>query len=477
MNQFARTVLSFLLILFVPLGSPKLRAQATKEAEPRRPNFVLVFTDDQRWDALGVVQREQGERARFPWFRTPNMDRIAAEGVRFRNAFVVNSLCAPSRACILSGRYSHHNGVVNNHTPFPNESVTFASLLGAQGYKTGYIGKWHMGQQKGKRPGFDESISFIGQGKYFDCPFEINGKLTPTQGFVDDRSTDYAVEFLKKHRSEPFALIVGFKTTHGPFTPPERAAERFEGESVRPARNQDRPPPYRAQMAKAATAKKKKKAATPPTGRNLGYFRCVSSADDNLGRLMSTLDELGLTEDTVLVFASDNGYYLGEHALGDKRSAYEESLRIPLLLRYPRLVKKARTIDAMVLNIDISSTFLDLAGVSIPSAMQGRSWRPLLEGKTEGWRTAWFYEYFQERAFPGTPSIFAVRTEGAKLITYPGHPDWVEVFDLSADPDERKNLAAEPGSQALREGLEAEMERLKQEVGYRYPSNADFPEP
>jgi arylsulfatase A-like enzyme len=172
-------------------------------AQPK-PNFLFVYTDDQRWDAMGVVQREQGERARFPWFQTPNMDRLAAEGVRFRHAFVTLSLCAPSRAAFLTGRYNHLNGVIDNHTPFPVESVTHASLMREAGYRTAYIGKWHMGTQRGKRPGFDYSASFVGQGKYWDCPFEINGESKPTTGWVDDVATDYAIEFMKAHREQPF---------------------------------------------------------------------------------------------------------------------------------------------------------------------------------------------------------------------------------------------------------------------------------
>src|SRR5262245_3879887 len=173
-----------------------LLAPHAAAAEAKRPNFLFIYTDDQRYDALGVVQREQGERGRFPWVRSPNVDRLAAEGVRFRNAFVVNSLCAPSRAAFLTGRYNHLNGIANKHTPFPTDSVTYASLLRRAGYATGYVGKFHMDQQRGQRPGFDFSASFIGQGRYDDCPFEVNGQPMQTTGWVDDVSTDFAVKFL-----------------------------------------------------------------------------------------------------------------------------------------------------------------------------------------------------------------------------------------------------------------------------------------
>lgn len=451
-----------------------------------RPNFVFVYTDDQRWDALGVVQREQGDQARFPWFRTPNMDRLAAEGMRFRNAFVVNSLCSPSRACFLTGRYNHLNGIANNHSPFPADSVTHATLLRSAGYATGYVGKWHMGNQKGARPGFDYSASFLGQGRYVDCPFEINGETTPTQGWVDDRSTDFAIEFLKTHRAKPFSLVIGFKATHGPFDPPERAAERFAGETPRPPANQDAPAIYRgalaAQTKGASAATKKKGAATKKkgaarAGNGLGYFRCVSAADDNLGRLLEALDTLGLTGKTVVIFSSDNGYYLGEHGLGDKRSAYDESLRIPMLVRYPGVVAAGAVTDRMVLNIDLAPTLLDLAGVAIPAQMQGRSWRPLLEGKKTDWRSSFFYEYFQERNYPAIPTVLAVRTGSAKLIKYPGHDEWTELFDLNADPYERRNLAGDPSHKFLRAALEAEFLRQKEIEGYRVPPYADVASP
>src|SRR5688572_21136327 len=275
-----------------------------------RPNFLFIYTDDQRYDALGVVQREQGEKARFPWFETPNLDRLAAEGVRFRNAFVVNSLCAPSRSVFLTGRYSHHNGVANNHTPFPAENIplTWSALLREAGYATGYVGKFHHGQQPGKRPGFDYSASFLGQGRYFDCPFEVNGTTQQTTGWVDDISTDFAIGFLKQKREQPFALVVGYKSAHGPFDPPPRMLEKHAGKTPRPVPNLDLPPPYAGKFTagKKSAAPKKKKAKAQPNlnakpkggagGRTMlqGYLGCLSAVDENVGRILTTLDELQL---------------------------------------------------------------------------------------------------------------------------------------------------------------------------------------
>ncbi|NDB06843.1 MAG: arylsulfatase, partial [Acidimicrobiia bacterium] len=316
------------LALLLLLGLASLASAAD-----RKPNFVYVFTDDQRWDALSVVQKEQGEKGRFPWLKTPNLDRIAAEGIRFRNAFVVNSLCAPSRASLVTGQYGHVNGVTNNHTPHPEGNLSVAALLRPAGYVSGYFGKWHHGNQSGKRPGFDTSASFVGQGKYFDCPIEVDGVATPSKGFVDDVTTEYAANFIKANKDKPFLMILGFKTCHGPFTPPPRNEKDYEGALARTTPNYGLPAIY----AKAGPNGAKGKATdAKEVSTNLGMFRGINSVDDNVGKLLRLLDELKLADDTVFVFSSDNGYYLGEHNLGDKRTAYEESLRIPMLLRYPR---------------------------------------------------------------------------------------------------------------------------------------------
>jgi arylsulfatase A-like enzyme len=442
-----------------------------------RPNLLFVYTDDQRYDALSVVQQEQGARGRFPWLRTPNMDRIAAEGVRFRNAFVVNSLCAPSRAVNLTGRYSHFNGIASNFRPFPTNSVTHATLLRAAGYTTGYVGKWHMDSQR-ERPGFDFHASFIGHARYMDADFVVDGADTPSRGWIDDVSTDYAVGFIRKQKgaAKPWSLVVGFKTPHGPFEPPERAKARYEGEEARAVPNMDAPVPYMLGAKPRAAAAEAGKQTVPV---NLGYFRCLSAVDECVGRLLAALDETGFAANTVVIYTSDNGFYLGEHGLGDKRSAYDESLRVPFLVRDPSLAAATRgkVVDQMVLNIDLAQSLLDYAGVPAPDAMQGRSWRPLLDGRAEGWRKAWFYEYFAERQKNSrVPDITAVRTDDAKLIVYPGHPEWSELFDLARDPYEQKNLYADAAGAALRAALEAEHARLAKEVGYRVPDYTDRPD-
>jgi arylsulfatase A-like enzyme len=445
------------------------------EAPARKPNILFIYTDDQRYDAFSAVQREQGERGRFPWFKTPNMDRLAAEGVRFRNAFVVNSLCAPSRAVNLTGRYNHCNGIASNFRPFPTNSVTHATLLREAGYTTAYIGKWHMDSQR-ERPGFDTHASFIGHARYVDPPFIVDGKDTPTQGWIDDLSTDYAIAFMRKQKdaANPWSMAVGLKSPHGPCTPPERAKDRFAGEQARAVPNLASPAIYAGQTKKTNSAK-----TTGPVPVSLDYFRCVSAADDCLGRLLDALDELGLASNTVVIFTSDNGYYLGEHGLGDKRSAYDESLRVPFIVRYPALgaLARGRVRDEMVLNLDLAQSLLDLAGVPAPKEMQGQSWKPLLTGEPAAGRQSWFYEYFAENQKNSrVPDITAVRTADAKLSTYSGHAEWTELFDLKADPYELRNLFRDPASAALRERLVAEHAQLIQTVGYRVPEYVDRPE-
>jgi len=446
---------------------------AAAHAAERKPNFLFVYTDDQRWDAMGVVQREQGERARFPWFRSPNMDRLAAEGVRFRNAFVTCSLCSPSRAAFLTGRYNHLNGITNNHAPFPENSITHATLLRAAGYRAAYIGKWHMGNQRGQRPGFDYSASFIAHGRYQDCPVEINGVSTPTKGWVDDVSTDYAIEWMRQNRDQPFLIVVGFKSPHSPrggVNLPERLRNLYAGETSRPAPNFGVPPIFRAPDPKTGQQPQ----GLVSNAVHLDYLRHVAGADENLGRLLDALDQLDLAEDTMVVYTSDNGYYLGEHCSGDKRSLYEESLRIPMVVRYPRLFGKGRVVDEMVLNIDLAPTFLDLAGVPVPREMQGMSWKSLAAGqKLANWRQSFLAEYFYEEGV-NVPTMVGVCTVSAKFVKYPRHDEWTEAFDLAIDPYELKNLAADPAVTAkLSDELNAQVKAMK----YFEPPDVDKPPP
>ena len=438
-------------------------------AADRKPNFLFIYTDDHRWDAMGVVQREQGERARFPWFASPGMDRLAAEGVRFRNAFVTLSLCAPSRAAFLTGRYNHLNGITNNGTPFPAESVTHATLLRAAGYQTAYIGKWHMGNQRGQRPGFDYSASFVGQGTYQNCPFEINGVSTPTQGWVDDVSTDYAIDWIKRNHGSSFSMVLGFKSPHsmrGGKNLPDRLRNLYAGETSRPTPNCGVPAIFHK-----AEPNGKNATGLADNAVHLDYLRHIRGVDENIGKMLDALDEFGIAEDTVVVYASDNGFYLGEHCSGDKRSLYDESMRIPLLVRYPRLFGKGHVVDELALNIDLAPTFLDLAGVPVPQEMQGASWKELASGRKQaGWRQSFFAQYYKELG--DVPTCHAIRTTTHKLVKYPNLPGFTEVFDLTTDPYEIKNLASDT---ALTAKLDAELAQLMKTVNYTPPANANIP--
>jgi arylsulfatase A-like enzyme len=454
-----------LLAIIVFLLSLAGCTEKSNEVTEPRPNFIFLVADDQRWDAMGVVQREfqeEGKIARFPWFKTPAMDRMAEEGVRFRNAFVTHSLCSPSRAAFLTGKYNHANGIINNRTALPLNAVTHATLLREAGYRTAYFGKWHMGKQK-ERPGFDHYASFIGQGKYPDCTFMVDGVETSSTGWVDDVSTDFAIEWIKENHSSPFSVVIGFKSPHsrrGGENLPPRLRHLYEGETSRPTPNFGVPPIYR----------KPPKSGKPHPGLaandiHLDFLRHVKGVDENLGRVLDALDELGLSENTVVVYTSDNGYFLGEHCLGDKRLLYEESLRIPFLVRYPRQFPQGQIIDEMILNIDLTPTLLELAGVDCPPGIQGASWKELARGeKPTNWRTSFLAQYYKELG--DGPTCVAIRTTNAKLIRYPGHPEWTEAFDLAKDPYEIQNLANDtefvaPLSQALNSMME--------QVGYDFP--------
>ncbi len=443
--------LTWLTVLVVGFGTNACGAE-------HRPNFIFVIADDHRWDAMGVVQREQGERGRYPWFETPAMDRLAAEGVRFRNAFITHSICSPGRAGFLTGQYTHVNGVMNNSTPFPETAVTHATLLRDAGYRTAYFGKWHMGNQKGPRPGFEHSASFINQGIYQDCPFEINGVMTPTAGWVDDVTTDMALEWLHDNHSKPFSIVVGFKSPHnrrGGENLPERLRTLYDGRTTRRTPNCDIAAVYHAPLTGADKGKERGLSANAV---HLDYLRHIKGIDENVGRLLDTLDEMKLADNTVVVYTSDNGYFLGERGLGDKRALYEESLRIPFIVRYPKVFPKGSVVDAMVLNIDLAPTYLDLAGLPSHPGMQGVSWKELALGNTPSdWRKSFLAYYRKELG--DTPTCHCVRTENAKLIVYPKHPEWTEVYDLESDPYELTRLPADgPLASRLQEDL---TERMK----------------
>ena len=424
----------------------------------QQPNFIFIITDDQRWDALGCVQTEQGDKALFPWFKTPNMDRIAKEGARFRNAFVVHSLCSPSRASFLSGRPTHQHLVKHNQNPMPIDMQTWASQLSNSGYETAYFGKWHMGQQT-ERPGFEKVCSYLGQGKYNNCNFFRDGKKISSIGWVDDVTTNYAVDYLKQNHNKPFGMVIGYKSPHEPRRPPDRYEDAFANVELKKPVSHEVIPPFRPRGYKPLPWKSR-------IYDRLNYFRCLTAVDENVGRILNTLDEKNLTNDTVVVFVGDNGYYLGEHASHDKRTAYEESIRIPFLIRYPRKVKPGTVVDDITLNIDLAPTLMDLAGLNpLPDAV-GKSLVQVLENPGAFKDRAMLYENYQDPEFPNvTFDIFALRTNRHKIVTYPGFPQWTEAFDLVADPLELYNVFDEPRFSAQRESLILQINKRLETAG------------
>jgi arylsulfatase A-like enzyme len=428
-----------------------------------KPNIIVIVSDDHRHDAIGVVQRELGDKANFPFFKSPQLDRLAAGGIRFRNGFVTHSLCSPSRATLLSGLHTHQHGITFNEQAF-NSTATWPHVLAANGWKTGYFGKWHMGNQR-DRPGFQEVATFLNQGIYFDCKFVVNGKDTPTTGWVDDVGTSYAIDFIRRTKDEPFALYLGFKSPHDRRAPAERHKPTFSDATLKKPANWNQGAPW---VENAGWDWNKRHAD------RLAYFQTLAGLDDNIGRLLDVLDELNLAENTLVLYMGDNGYYLGEHGLGDKRTAYEESIRIPYLLRYPAAVKPAVR-DELVLNLDVAATVLDACGLRPAWQQYGASLLPLVVNAPGGfpWRKSFLYQNYRDPAFlKETFDVLAVRTDRFKYVENDHNPEWTQLFDLSSDPGENDNLASNPGPVALLAEMRAELDRLKKETAFSAPPAA-----
>jgi N-acetylglucosamine-6-sulfatase len=447
---------------FLPLlaALAALEPPAAPAAEAR-PNIVFILVDDLRWDALGC--------AGHPFVKTPNIDRIAREGVLFRNFFITTPLCSPSRASFLTGQYVHTHGIRDNTNrgPASHKLQTFPKLLHEAGYETAYVGKWHMGPDDSPRPGFDRWVSFRAQGVYVDPPLNVDGKQVKAKGYMTDLLTDYAVRFVRQKRTRPFALYLAHKAVHGPFTPAPRHKALYEDATFTPpvsvveaARSRESKPALR-EATKGTNAVKLTggKAAAKAFPVMLRQLRCLAAIDEGVGELFGALAATGQLDNTVIVFTSDNGYFWREHALGDKRWAYEPSLRAPLLVRYPRLAKAGGRPEQLALNIDLAPTFLELAGVKAPSGVQGRSLVPLLAGGKAGWRRSFLAEYFRDGKFV-CPPWQAVRTERWKYIHYPEKADADELYDLEADPQEMKNLAGDPKAEGRLKEMKQELARL-----------------
>jgi len=447
-----------------------------------RPNIIFIMTDDHASHALSCY----GSRIN----QTPNLDRIAREGMRFNNCFCTNSICAPSRAVILTGKYSHLNGVTDNRLTFDGTQQTFPKLLQQAGYLTAMIGKWHL---KSEPTGFDYYNVLPGQGLYHDPVLKEKGQEWQPgnrggkkyQGYVSDVITDVVLDWLEsRQRDKPFLLMYHHKAPHRHWEPAERYMDLYEDDIPLPETFDD---DYQTRSAAAReqemtierhlTPRDVKE--EPPEGLSgwelkkwkyqrymEDYLRCVQSVDDNVGRLLDYLDESGLAENTVLVYTSDQGFYLGDHGWFDKRFMYEESLRMPLLVRYPKKIRPGSVNEDMVLNLDFGPTFLNFAGVAAPADMQGRSFRQSLLGNTPGdWRTSMYYHYYE---YPGAHMVkrhYGVRTQRYKLIHFYNDIDAWELYDLQEDPHELNNVYDNPAYSDVVQNLKAELERLRQHYG------------
>ena len=476
---FGLTTLLFIacvVILLIVPGKNGICAENRKV-----PNVIFILTDDQRWDCLSTAEH--------PCLQTPHMDRLAKEGVRFANMFVTTSLCSPSRASMLSGLYAHSHGVTNNFTDYPTNLRSFPQQLQEAGYTTAYIGKWHMDENNDDpRPGFNYWASHKGQGTYYDTPFNINGRRDVLKGYYTTRVTDLAVDWLKEQsRDRPFMLMLGHKAPHTPAVPEPKYANLYDDVPVSYPPSafdlDDKPDWIRQRIATWHGIygplwgfRDKFPDSSPEAVKNFAafvrsYWAVIKSVDDSLGRIIAVLEEAGQLDNTLLIFGSDNGFFLGEHGMMDKRTAHEESLRVPLLVRYPPLVRPGTVVGQTVLNIDIAPSILDICGVPPLQNVHGRSWKPLLANDTDViWRTSWFYEYNYEKQFPYTPNVRAVRTDKWKYIHYPHGDGGVdrhlsELYDLQNDPLELKNLINDSRYANKVVELKDELTSLLQESG------------
>ncbi len=433
----------------------------TYSAEPAvRPNVLFILVDDLRWDALSCTGH--------PFLKTPNIDRIAREGVNFRNMFVTTPLCSSSRASFLTGRYAHAHMIQSNGEKdhASHQLITFPLLLQRAGYATEYVGKWHMGDDDSPRPGFDRWVSFKGQGEYANPTLNVDGKEVKTNGYVTDLLTDHAVEFLKQPHEKPFVLYLAHKAVHSGFNPAERHKKIFAEQVITRspgAKDTLEGKPVLTRKLPQAERKNMNPGVEDRVVRD--QLRCVLAIDESVGRLWTALEESKQLDSTLIIFTSDNGFFWGEHGLGDKRAAYEESIRIPLLMRYPKLVQAKVARDEMVLNVDIAPTLLELAGVAIPAEMHGRSMVPLLKGDASSWRKTMLTEYFAS-AHARIPAWQSARSKRWKYIHYTadGQQELDELYDLETDPHELKNLIADPTAAAALQEMKTALERLLKET-------------
>ena len=443
------------------------------QAPSSRPNILFIMTDDHAAHAISAY----GSKIN----KTPHLDKLAGEGIRLDRCFVTNSICTPSRAAILTGKYSHKNGVpVFNR--FDGSQQTVAKLLQAAGYHTGMFGKWHLGSDP---TGFDRWKILPGQGAYHDPVFYTSSARKKETGYCTDLITDFSIDFLdQRPKDKPFFLMCHQKAPHRNWQPREDKKAKWAKVQVPLPETFDDDYAGKSDAAREATMRVedhltpndvKEKPPEGLSGRDLkiwkyqrymqDYLACVESVDDNIGRLMGYLDKQGLRDNTLVIYTSDQGFFLGDHGWYDKRFMYEESLRMPFLARWPGKVKPGTTSGDMVLNVDFAPTFLAAAGLPVPADMQGKNALGVLAGNTPaGWRTDMYYRYYHYPADHRVQPHIGVRTLTHKLIHFNKIDQW-ELYDLTVDPREKRNLISEPGQQAKVAELKSRLMALKKELG------------
>lgn len=436
-----------------------------------RPNIVFVLVDDLRWDDLSITGNAIA--------KTPHLDRVAREGVMFRQAFATTVICSPSRANILTGLQTHTHGIVDNtdRSAASHQLATFPRALQQAGYETAFVGKWHMGNDDTRRPGFDHWVCLQGQGTTNDPELNVNGQAVKAKGYVTDILSARAVEFIRAKHAKPFLLYYSHKAVHpetvqradgslsdptlSNFIPAERHKTLYAGAKV----------PRRPNALAAPAGKPALQRATPglaplgpATGSSdeviLNRLRMLAAIDESMGEVFQALETAGQLDRTLIVLTSDHGYFYGEHGLSvERRLAYEEGIRIPLFARYPALIKAGTRRNQMVLTLDFAPTFMELAGAPAPAGLHGKSLVPLFGANSSAWREAFLIEHFSENVFPRTRGLGyqAIRTEGWKYIHYVDLSGADELYDLNRDPYEMRNLIASPGAAG-------ELRRLREEL-------------
>ena len=454
-----------------------LTAQSTSSPNrpvPNRPNVLLIVVDDLRFDDFGA--------SGHPFVRTPNIDRLAREGAQFKNFFAVTPLCSPSRANILTGLYTRHHGILDNteRSARSHELQTFARRLHDAGYDTGFIGKWHMGNDPTPRAGFDYWAGMKGQGEAIDPELYENGRLSRVKGYVTDIFTERALSFMGQRRDPPFLLMLSHKALHpnilqqadgttvpigeGGFIPAERH-KRLYAENPLPRRDNYGVPPRDKQALQRSIE------GLPPLGKDTvtpddtirDRLRMLAAVDEGLGRMLEALERQGALDRTVIILLGDNGYFYGEHGLSEERRlAYEESIRLPLLVRYPPVVNAGSEPSGMALTIDLAPTILELAGAPPLEPRDGRSLVPLFKRTPADWRRSFLIEYTTDIVFPRILKMGydAVRTERYKYIRYRELQGMNELYDLGQDPFELLNLIDSRSSSDVRRRMERELDGL-----------------